>query len=65
MVFWDTNFHISNSASEAETLETFCDKTVVIHVFLISNKVAKAQRLKLGQKLSNHLSNPKGLNQTP
>ena len=39
---------------------TFC-----LHVFFISNQVAKAQGLKLGQKLSNHLSNPKGLNQSP
>ena len=33
-----------------------------IHVFFISNQLAKAQGFKLGQKLSNYLSNPKGLN---
>ena len=33
----------------------------IIHAFFISNQVAKAQGLKLGQKLSN----PKGLNQSP
>ena len=33
----------------------------VIHPFFISNQVAKAQGLELGQKLSN----PKGLNQSP
>ena len=31
----------------------------------LSNQVAKAQELKLGQNLSNHLSNTKGLNQSP
>ena len=30
--------------------------------FFISNQVAKAQGFKLGQKLSNYLSNPEGLN---
>ena len=45
MVFGDTNFHISNSASEAETLETFCRKTVVIHVFLLATKLLRLKGL--------------------
>ena len=32
---------------------------IFLHVFFMSNQVAKAQGLKLGEKLSKHLSNPK------
>ena len=60
----DTTYINTRKVSDSRRVEQTSSVFEKYTFSLISNQAAKAEGLKLGEKLSNHLNNPKDLNQS-